>query len=173
VATKLIGVGSYAPGLSATALEAYNTAFQLYQTGLATVNSATSAYLGLTGQGGETVINGSSTTRANNQNQQQKYFQQFYGYWKNRTLFTVQTPWAIFQDCAIQSLRAIQGEETNTITDFEVTFKLLRFASTLTITPGTTTAGNAYGRLQNQSSSLINLGPQTVITSPTSFVSVA
>ena len=63
------------------------------------------------------------------QNKQQLVFQRFYGYWRSRTLFKVQTPWAVFDNCAIKSLRAIQDAETNTITDFEVSFKVIRVAT--------------------------------------------
>jgi hypothetical protein len=142
-ASKLTTISAYTPVLSATALLAYDEAFLLYQTAANATNSAVSAWSSLTGSGGENVLGstGSGTTFnpingkvAGNQNLQQTYFQQFYGYWVNRYLFTVQTPWAIFQNMAIQSLRAIQSEETRMITDFEVSFKLIRFAQSAATT---------------------------------------
>ena len=63
-----------------------------------------------------------------------------------RERFPVQTPWAVFQNMAILRLTATQDAETNVITDFEVTFKLIRMASTifrLPISSGCFSAQNA------------------------------
>lgn len=132
-AQKLTVVSAYTPVLSATAILAYDEAFQLYQVANNAINSAVSTWSSITGSGGESVITGQDgfpIAQEPNQNQQQTYFQQFYGYYAARTLFTIQTPWAVFQNMAIKSLRAIQSAETNVITDFEITFKQMRFAST-------------------------------------------
>lgn len=130
-ADKLTVIGAYTPVLTAAAILAYNEAFLLYQVGSNAANSAVAAWSSITGNNGENEIdsNGIATNHPN-QTKQQVYFQQFYGYWKNRTLFTVQTPWAIFKDMAIKSLRAIQDADTRMITDFEVTFKMIRTAET-------------------------------------------
>lgn len=170
LAQKLVTIGAYTPQLSATAQLAYNEAFFAYQIGANLVNSAVSSWSSITGSGGQSVINGSGITPQPNQTKQQIYFQQFYGYWKNRTLFTIQTPWAIFQDMAIQSLRAVQDAETRVITDFEVTFKLMRFAATLS-TPNTLNSNNFQGRGKYQSSSVVDLGTSALEPSSTSFLS--
>lgn len=120
IADKLTTVGSYTPALSTTALIAYNEALLLYQTAQNAVNSAVSAWSSLTGGAG-------------NQTKQQIAYSAFYGYWSSRTLFTVQTPWAIFNNMAIKTLRAIQDAETRMISDFEVTFKMIRYSSTISI----------------------------------------
>jgi len=171
VAQKLTAISGYAPGLSTTALIAYNEALFAYQTAASLLNSSVAALASITGQGGETVIDGLSVSPQPNQTLQQQYFQQFYGYWVNRVLFTVQTPWAIFQNMAIKSLRAIQSAETVMITDFEVTFKQIRFASTSfsTTTLYNNVANNAQGRLQNQASGTVPLGTSALTTSPTIF----
>lgn len=171
VAQKLVALGGYAPSLSSTALIAYNEALFAYQTAASLVNSAVSAFASITGQGGETVIDGLTVSTQPNQTKQQQYFQQFYGYWATRTLFTVQTPWAIFQNMAIKSLRAIQSAETNTITDFEVQFKQIRFATTSfsTTTLYSNVAGNSQGRLQNQAATLTPLGTSALTPSTTAF----
>lgn len=146
IASKLTVVGAYVPVLSETALIAYNQAFMLYQTATNAANSAVSAWSSLTGK------------NISNQNKQQVMFQQFYGYWRSRTLFTVQTPWAIFENMAISRLRAIQDPDTKVITDFEVTFKMMRFATTKT------TTGNAailQGRAAAQAAGLVDLGTST------------
>jgi hypothetical protein len=61
---------------------------------------------------------------------------------------------------AIKSLRVIQSEETNVITDFEVSFKRIRTASTVE-TPGFATT--TQGRFSNQAADLVNLGTQTPV----------
>lgn len=167
VADKLTTIGAYLPTVSATALIAYNEAFQLYQIGANAVNSAVSAWNTVTGlggaTGGENVIGSSGqTTILPNQTKQQLMFQQFYGYWRMRTLFTVQTPWAIFKNMAIKDLIALQDAVTNTITDFNVTFKMIRFAQTQT---SALNPENFQNRGQNQSVGLTNLGTSTPLPS--------
>lgn len=152
VSEKLTTIGAYQPTLSATALIAYNQAALLYSVAANALNSAVSAW--------KSVVGGES------QNKQQLAFSQFYGYWQNRTLFTVQTPWAIFKDMAIKSLRAIQDDETRMITDFEVTFKKIRFANTITTINRTT---SFQGRSFFQSGDTVNLGVQSLAPSTESF----
>ncbi len=174
-AQKLTSVTAYQPSLSATALLAYQDAFSLYQTGANAVNSAVSSWSSITGGGGENVVgsqgletgafNASTGNISNNQTKQQVAFQQFYGYWRARTLFTVQTPWAVFQNMAIRSLRAIQDAETRMITDFEVSFKMMRFASTQT-TQGI--APILQGRAALQNAGLTDLGTSAAQTSSVS-----
>lgn len=158
IANKLTAIGSYTPALTTTALIAYDQAFFLYQVASNAANSAISAWNTLTGQGGLSVIDSQGLSAQANQNKQQAMFQQFYGYWRNRTLFTVQTPWAIFQNMAIVRLRAIQDADTKVITDFEVSFKMIRTASTQT------SNGTGYQSYAGaQASSLVDQGT----TSPT------
>jgi len=163
---KLTLIGAYAPQLSISAQIAYNEAFQLYQTGVNAYNAGVAAYSSITGGGGLNTITGSGLTAFNaqlgvisgNQTKQQVAFQLFYGYWRSRTLFTIQTPWAIFKDMAIMSLRAIQGEDTRTITNFEVTFKMIRFAGNILKTGQTLTTSDNEGRLYHMSSDEVNNG---------------
>lgn len=162
-AEKLSVISAYTPGLSTTALLAYANAFQLYQVGSNAINAAVSAWSSITGTNGENVIDSNGLVTSNqNQSKQQICFQQFYAYWRTRTLFTVQTPWAIFKNMAIKNLRAIQDAETRMITDFEVTFKMIRTAQTQ----------NAFaliplfeGRSIAQASSETNLGTSTPVPS--------
>jgi len=136
LADKLTVIDAYTPTLSETALLAYNEAFFLYQNAINVKNAAVAAWSSINGDGGEAVIGASGIVSApQNQTKQQIAFQQFYGYWRNRTLFTVQTPWAVFQNVAIKTLRAIQDAETRMITDFEVAFKMIRFSTTQTTPP--------------------------------------
>lgn len=131
---KLGAISSFTPGLSTTALIAYQQAFFLYQVAASVSNSAVQSWTALsnmlTNDNGQSVIGSTGLTKAKVQNKQQSKFQELYGYWRNRTLFTVQTPWVVFQNMAIKSLRVIQDDTTNQVSDFEITFQTIRFAST-------------------------------------------
>lgn len=154
IADKLTVLGAYTPVLSETAIIAYNEASQAYAIATQLAASAVSAWNAVTGSGPT-------------QNKQQTAFQQFYGYYNTRTLFTIQTPWAIFQNMAIMSLRAVQDPETRVISEFEIKFKQMRFASTsqaLAINPA-----NTQGRLASQSSTPVDNGVQTPTVSPIEF----
>lgn len=161
-ADKLTIIGAYTPALSVTAINAYNEAAFLYSTASNTANAAVSAWSSLTGGGSSP-----------NQTKQQLYFNLFYGYWQSRTLFTIQTPWAIMTDMVLKTVRAIQSEETNVITDFEVTFKKLRFATTqVSLALGSPLTGAnglptiLQGRSANQGSSPVDLGTSTPPAGP-------
>lgn len=170
-AQKLTTISAYTPGLSVAALNAYNQAAFLYSNVSTIANAAVSAWSSVTGSssaGGESVIGQSGLSVQPSQNKQQVAFQQFYGYWKSRTLFTVQTPWAVFQNMAIESLRAIQEGETEVISNFEITFKIIRYASTSVAFTGVSRT-DFEGRLQLQASNLLNLGTSTPPLSPLSL----
>lgn len=139
-ANTLTTVGSFIPGLSSTAQLAYDMAFSAYQLAASAANSGVAAVSSIAG--------GAS------QNQQQTYFQLFYGYWQTRTLFTVQTPWAIFQNMAILNCRPVQDSETRMITDFEVSFKQIQVASSQT----TSGAKQTQGRASTQQAAAQNNG---------------
>lgn len=166
VTDKLTVLGAYTPALTVSALIAYNQALFAYSIGQNVANSAIAAWSSINGNGGGTsVISNGQILSQPNQSKQQLVFQQFYGYWRARTLFTVQTPWAIFENCAIKSLKAIQNGETNVISDFEVTFKTMRFAQTLEF--GSIFRGVDFqGRSSPQASALTDLGTSTPQTVP-------
>lgn len=150
IADKLTVLEAYTPELASAALLAYAQATQAYDIAAQVANAGVAAFSSFSGSGSQT--------------KQQTYFALFYGYWQNRTLFTVQTPWALFTDCAIKSLRAIQDAETNVITDFEVTFKKMRFASVLSspiLGAPVNSSSVQQGRAANQSASLVDLGTST------------
>lgn len=152
VADKLTTINAYTPGLSETAILAYNQAFQAYQLAKALANNSVNAW--------NSLNNG-----AQNQTQQQLYFTKFQAYWTNRTLFTIQTPWAIYNNMAIKTVRAIQDAETRMITDFELTFKKIRFSTTILFSPVRQT------RLSAQASTETNNGTSVVSPAPVSFSS--
>jgi hypothetical protein len=148
---KLLVLSAYIPEISATALIIYNKAAQAYQVAQLAAAAAVSAWNTLGGS--SNPITGALGDFAN-QNKQQKAFLTFYGYWKNRTFFTVKTPWAKFDSMMIKSLRAVQDADTRTITDFEVTFKKVRLAKTITLEKPTM----GQGRFMSQMSSMANNG---------------
>ncbi len=63
-----------------------------------------------------------------------------YGYiyqlWKGRQLFSVETPWGIFENMAILSASAKQGPESRSVSEFTITFKKIRVARTINVLPG-------------------------------------
>lgn len=162
--SALTVIGVYSPDLTVAAIEAYNEAFFLYQTAANAVNAVVSAWASINGENTQAVIDQNGITDASNQNRQQIAFQRFYGYWKNRTLFTVQTPWAVFENMAIKSCRPIQDADTRMITDFEVTFKMIRFAQLGQVRASPYSYVNFDGRLFQQGSPAVDLGAQSLTT---------
>lgn len=61
---------------------------------------------------------------------QQKAFLYFKALREQRILISIQTPFEFMQNMAVETIVARQGEETNLISDFTVTFKEVRFADT-------------------------------------------
>lgn len=183
-ADKLTTVVAYQPGISVTAELAYAQAFQAYQVASNLLNTAVSSWDSLSnvvsGDNGQAVIGGSGSSSFNFssgsfnglsvQSKQQLAFQKFYGYWKARTLFTVQTPWAVFQNMAIKSLRAVQDEDTRTITNFECSFKMIRNASTIVKSGADVSLS---GRLGAQASGLTDLGTSSGVPGPSVASSLA
>jgi hypothetical protein len=151
---KLFALSAYIPAVSITALQAYNAAFQAYQIANNTANNVVTTW--------NTITNQNNNNEP--QNLQQKMFAALYGYYSNRTLFTVQTPWQKFDDMAIKTVKAIQSGDSRTTSEFEVTFKQIRKAETK-LTPGFNSgnieAKNTQGRLSAQSSKTVNLGTST------------
>lgn len=160
-AQKLTTVGGYVPRLTTTALLAYTEALFLYQTAANAINSAVSTAESIGGvfgaNVGQNVVGDNGLILGGVQNEQQAAFQKFYVYWRTRTLFNIQTPWAVFQNMAIVKIRAVQDAETNVISNFEISFKKIRVASTLTTGRA---VSDLDSRLLNQGSSLTNNGTQ-------------
>lgn len=146
VSQTLVPIGAFTPQLSITAQQRYNEALYAYQTIQKAANAAVGAFGLITMENNEPIPGTDNVFRVGlgtPQNLQQKMFQQLYGYWYKRTLFNVQTPWVILTNMAIKSLRAIQDSETRMITDFEITFKKIRYASTATEAGGLSAIGQA------------------------------
>lgn len=159
-AQKLTSISAYTPGLSTTALRAYDAAFQAYQTAALAIKAGASAISSINN------LLGGDDARVTTK--QQQYYQQFFAYWNSRTLFTVQTPWAVFSNMAILSLKATQSADNDDITEFSVTFKQLRFAS-LEVT---NVNYDQFGRTALQGQSVTNNGNVSLSPSPTSATSM-
>lgn len=159
LANTLVTIDGYTPALSATALNAYNQAIFLYDSASSVAQSAVGAWSSISSAfgGGGSEINGSGVFSAASsfaQNKQQAMFTTFYGYYYSKTLFNVQTPWAIFTNMAIKTLTAIQDPETRMISTFKVTFKKIRTAQTLSLAGGLI----SQGRAATQSATATNNG---------------
>lgn len=157
IADKLTVIGSYVPVLTVTAQIAYNNALLAYQVAQLAAQSAVAAWSTIKGStDGSTTIGNATFAPQNIQTKQQMAFQMFFGYWKERRLFTVQTPWAVFQNCAIKNVRAVQDAETRVITAFEVVFKPINFAKT--VSSGVSNFGQLRNIPQSQQANPVNLG---------------
>ncbi len=117
VQSKLTVLTPYAPELTTSALININNAILAYQV-LANTLSTVQQVFGEERQ----------------KTKQQVYFARFYGWFYQRALFTVQTPWRIWENMAIKSLRAIQNADTRMITDFEITFKQINYVNPVYVT---------------------------------------
>ena len=73
----------------------------------------------------------------------------------NRVPFTIQTPHQIYKNMVIESLRALQPEDTKFLSEFVVTLKELRFASLTT----TVTAKNANSKVGQAKENLKKKSP--------------
>lgn len=60
----------------------------------------------------------------------------FYQLWKGRQLFSVETPWGIFENMAILNAQVKQGAESRSVSEFSITFKKIRVAQSLSVLPG-------------------------------------
>lgn len=81
------------------------------------------------------LLSGVSTTA----NRQQNAYKTFLNFWQNRVLCTVETPYQVLYMMAIERVTPIQPENTQIISEFTVSFKQIRLATTLTSTPLTIT----------------------------------
>ena len=74
---------------------------------------------------------------------QQKAYAQLSALWEARVIFTVYTPFRVFDNMAIQNIRAVQGKTSRTVSDFVVTMKQLNFSSPLIDPAATNSARSA------------------------------
>lgn len=150
--SALVPISDFAPGLSITAINLLNEAKAAYSQAANLANAAASAWNSLSGQGTQT--------------KQQAAFQWWSTARLQRWLFNIQTPWALMLNMMPESIVPVQSEDTDSLTDFFITFKEIRFSNT-TSTP----AQVSDGRAGQATSAVVDLGTSTPSTSPTSFAS--
>jgi len=135
VARKLTALSPYIPALTQGAQQAINARQNRFETGRGlnirdalsslTVNKAIdywSFVKNLVGQ----------------QSRQQQAYAYFKALQSQKLLVSVQTPFEYMSNMAIESITAIQGEESKFISDFSVTLKEIRTASILNVPAGKT-----------------------------------
>jgi hypothetical protein len=109
---------------------------------------------------------------ATSANKQQNAYNYFYNLWVSRILCSVETPFRIFTNMAIESIRARQDEATRYISDFSITFKQIRTSQTIkygTIEPS---AAQTEGPLLAQSGRVADMFADFKRGSQTSGASV-
>lgn len=170
-ANKLTLLSAYAPRLTETGLLSVARAERIYRDTQIGFEVATEKWKSIS-DSSSVVITGNETPEelsrkireARNQTNQQKAFQELYSYWKNKQLFTVRTPWAVFRNCAIVSI-APRQENSRHVTSFAIKFQAFRMAPTETIYAGQDFEFNpndAEKFLKEQGSPLIDRGTTTV-----------
>jgi len=150
ITQKLTTLGSYLPPMS---------------------DAAKAIYDGLKGKNESSVLSGVMSATASNAvntgldvykaykninmpgNNQQKAYLYFEALRNSDALFTIETPWRTFTDMCIKTMRAVQGETTNDITEFEITFQKFNQVST-----GFSLVENAQGKLAAQKSGVVEKG---------------
>lgn len=143
IVEKLTRLGGYSPPFSEFAQRVYNVAEQAYNTARTFSDVAANAWR-------DTPL----------QNEQQKAFNFFYSAYRDRRFFTLQTPWAIFNNMAILNLRVVQEDQNAYISSFQIDFKKLRFVEEPRFDFVERTS---QGRLVQQNASPVEFG----ITTPT------
>lgn len=111
---------------------------------------------------------------------QQTVFQFLLNMWQQRILATVETPYAVFENMAIESIRPTQSGDTTKVSEFIVRFKQIQTVNSIQATPnasstntqntGTTSSQNpiAGGVAQSYSAPTVNLGNTTGNAGPSS-----
>ncbi len=141
VVSRLTVLAPYVPALTAAALVQYNQALQVY-------NSLASAATTL-----QQAFNFDLTKDL--QTRQMKAYGYFEKKFDDRALFKVTTPWRVFENMAIVSLRAVQDEDDATKSSFIIQFKQMRFADTIA-----SDLSIVQGRLAAQAADTVNRGFQ-------------
>lgn len=143
IAEKLTAISGYTPQVSQFVQRTYNLAEQAYNA------ASTISDVAARGWGTEPIIT-----------EQQKAFNFFYAAWRERRFFTLQTPWAIFNNMAILNLRAVQEDRSAHVSSFQVDFKKLRFVEEPQFD---FVERNSQGRLTQQNATPAEIG----LTTPT------
>lgn len=163
LAEKLTGLSSFLPQLSSAATQAQQalsttSLTSAFNTGLSAASNIYGLVQNVLGAFGQF------------QNQQNAYTY-FKALWQSKTLMGIQTPYEFLSDMMIENVTPVQPENTQWMSEFAVTFKQMRFASTsstaftagtnASATPsgGTTQPATLSGPAAIQGAPVTNLGP--------------
>ena len=124
VQSRLTAVSQFLPLFDASALLSQRSAIQSSQTtAIDVINNYAKAAENLVSAFGVTLPG---------QTKQEQAFASLFSMWQSRQVFTVDTPWAYFDNMVIESLVPMQDEKTESWSDFTVTLKRMTFSSTVT-----------------------------------------
>lgn len=132
VPQKLTELSAFLPTLSAAATQ-IESAIADPLASVLTLTSAANIY---------SVVK-NSLSAVGPQSKQQNAYAYFQALQSQGILMGVQTPWEFIANMAIETITAIQDDTTKYITDFSVTFKQIRIASTQTLAFNATSAVTA------------------------------
>ena len=98
-------------------------------------------------------------SRPTNQSKQEYVFRFFFTAWRSKMLFTVETPWGIFDKMAIERVNVNQGENSRFVSDFTISFKQIRTAKDVKVV-------KAIGRAAESSADTQNNGTSQTVAVP-------
>lgn len=144
---------SYVPTLSPEAQQNQDDAQALSVSQASSITSTNSLY----------SFYNDKSQGASSLSKQSKVANYFYQLWKARTMFSVETPYGIFNSMAITSCRIVQSEESVSKSELTIIFKKINLAKDITIQ-----LGQLAGRAAQQSAPTTengNLGTPPATTS--------
>lgn len=116
---SLNSVGGFLPVFSAQATQVYAQASSVVNQIGNVISQAKNIY---------SILTDSSTSAT----RQQNAYLTFYNFWINRQLCTVETPYGVLYNMAIERVVPMQQDNTQIISEFTITFKQIRLATTQT-----------------------------------------
>ena len=137
---NLDAVPGIAPVFSAQANQVYNN---ISSVGNSVVNVVSQA------KNFASLLSGYTTAA----NKQQTAYLKFLDMWQNRVQCSIETPWGVLYSMYVEKITPMQSENTRIISEFSVSFKQLRFTSTITAVPLTISnlAGSGVKSISNTS----------------------
>jgi hypothetical protein len=130
VTQKLTSISGYLPALSAAATQAQQLLANPSASDI-TLNSVAGA---LPAAADLYALVKNSLGAFGDMKNQQNAYNYFNSCREQKILMGIQTPWEFLTNMAIETIDAIQSEDTKFMTDFSITFKQLRIAQTQTAT---------------------------------------
>lgn len=137
---KLTSISSFLPTLTSAAQQVQQAAANPSEVTFANTLSTASNIYGL-------IKNVLSSVNSDTPNQQNAYTY-FKALIQSGTLMGIQSPWEFMTNMAIESVVVLQGENSKWISDFAITLKEIRIASTIS-TPNTSTSTNTANAVQS------------------------